>query len=119
MLFEIKNAKLSEVRDVTSGTSKSGNSWTKATAIVEIREGAYTDTVPMLVFGDKIQQADDLKGKDVDVKFSVQGREYNGRWYTDLRLQFIAPVVDAQANEKAAPAPEPVKEDDPDADLPF
>ena len=119
MLFEIKNAKLVEVRDVTSGTSRSGNDWTKATAIVEIREGAYTDTVPMLVFGDKIQQAQDLKGKDVDVKFSVQGREYNERWYSDLRLQFIAPAVAVQANEKAAPMPEPAKEDDPDADLPF
>ena len=126
MLFEIKNATLTEVKDVVSGTSRTGNAWTKATAIVTKAEGSYTETIPMLVFGDKIQQAEDLVGKAVDVKFAIQSRDYNGRLYTDVKLQFVAPASDAQSPASAAtsahapaPAPAPVNNDDPDGDLPF
>lgn len=125
MLFEIKKCTVVEVRDVTSGTSRSGNAWTKATAVVEVADGNYTNTFPMLVFGDKIQQADELVGKAVDVKFSIQARDYNGRLYTDVKLQFVAPATEGQAapapNTASAPAPKPapVNNDDPDGDLPF
>ena len=121
MLFEIKNAKLVEVADVTSGTSKSGNDWTKATAIVEKVEGNYTDTYPMVLFGDKIQEAQGLVGANVDVKFNVQPRQFNGRWYIDLGLRFITASVTEKPAPKQEPAPkaEPAKEDDPDGDLPF
>ena len=124
MLFEIKNAKLAEVIDITSGTSKSGNDWTKATAIIEKVEGNYTDTYPLLVFGDKIQEAQALIGAAVDVKFNVQARQYNGRWYTDLGLRFISAAVTErpalQPKPAPAPAPQPEPEkDDPDGDLPF
>ncbi|MBQ1369520.1 MAG: DUF3127 domain-containing protein [Clostridia bacterium] len=123
MLFEIKNAKLVEVADVTSGTSKSGNDWTKATAIVEKVEGNYTDTYPLLVFGDKIQEAQALVGTAVDVKFNVQAREYNGRWYIDLGLRFISAAATERPAPKQTPAPNPApapnEKDDPDADLPF
>ena len=121
MLFEIKNAKLVEVTDVTSGTSKSGNDWTRATAIVEKVEGNYTDTYPMVLFGDKIQEAEPLVGKAVDVKFNIQAREFNGRWYIDLGLRFISAAVTERPTPKPAPAPAPLKDDDddPNGGLPF
>ena len=125
MLFEIKNAKLADVIDITSGTSKSGNDWTKATAVIEKVEGNYTDTYPLLVFGDRIQEAQALIGAAVDVKFNVQARQYNGRWYTDLGLRFISAAVTErpalQPKPAPAPAPQPqhAQEDDPDGDLPF
>ena len=121
MLFEIKNATLREVTDVTSGTSKSGNAWTRATAVIEKVEGNYTDTYPMVLFGDKIQEAEPFVGKAVDVKFNIQAREFNGRWYIDLNLRFIAPAAGTvKEAPKAEPVPAPApKEDDPDGDLPF
>ena len=123
MLFEIKNAKLVEVTDVASGTSKSGNDWTRATAIIEKVEGNYTDTYPLLVFGDKIQEAQALVGTAVDVKFNVQAREYNGRWYIDLGLRFISAAATERPAPKQTPAPKPApapnEKDDPDDDLPF
>ena len=99
MLFEIKNAKLVEVTDVTSGTSKNGNEWTKATAVIEKVEGNYTDTYPMVLFGEKIQEAQGLIGANVDVKFNVQARQFNGRWFADLGLRFITATV----SERPAP----------------
>ena len=67
MLFEIKNALLRSVTDVTNGVSKSGNPWTKATAIFEKAEGNYTDTYPLFVFGDKVQETELYVGKYVDI----------------------------------------------------
>lgn len=123
MLFELKNAKLVEVTDIASGTSKSGNEWTRATAVVEKAEGDYTTTFPLLVFGEKIQEVQALVGQLVDVKYNVQSRKFNGRFYTDLGLRFIAPAVVERTETRTAPAPArtpaPAKEDDPNADLPF
>ena len=119
MLIELKNATLREVTDVTNGTSKSGNAWTKGTAIFEKVEGNYTDIYPLIVFGDKIQEAETFVGKSVDVKFNVQAREFNGRWYIDLGLRSIA--IHETERPVAAPAPAPAKEDDddPNGGLPF
>ena len=121
MLFEIKNAKLVEVTDIASGTSNSGNEWTRATAVFEKVEGNYTETYPILVFGEKIQDAQALVGQAVDVKYNVQSRKYNGRFYTDLKLRFIAPAAGTvKEAPKAEPVPAPApKEDDHDGDLPF
>ena len=71
-------------------------------------------------------------GQYVDVKFDIRGREYNGRWYTDIRLQFIKPAAveeQQQATARPKPAERPAtvdwtgapakKEDNPDEDLPF
>ena len=120
MLFEIKRAKLVKVTDVTNGTSKSGNAWTKATAILEKVEGNYTDTYPLVLFGDKIQEAEPLVGKEVDVKFNIQGREFNGRWYIDLGLRFIS--ISETERPATPPAPAPAKAEttqDDGPDLPF
>ena len=122
MLFEIKNALLRTVTDVTNGTSKSGNPWTKATAIIEKTEGNYTDTYPLILFGDKIHEAEPYVGKYVDVKFNVQAREYNGRWYIDLGLRSID-MHDSRPVVPPVPAPELSKplndEDDLNGGLPF
>lgn len=122
MYFDIKNCTIKEVLDVVSGTSKSGNDWTKATVIIEHKDGDYTDTYPMTVFGsDKVQRAEDLVGETVDVKFDIRGREYNGRWYADVNLRYINKVQEEKAAAAPAlqPAPAPEQEDDPDGDLPF
>ena len=118
MIFEIKNCKILEVTDVTSGTSQAGKDWTKGTVIIEQADGNYTEKYAMQVFDEKIDVVKAHVGKDVDIKFTIKAREYNGRWYNDLRFQYVT----AQENKTApapAPTPAPAKEDDPDADLPF
>ena len=129
MIFEIKNCKILEVTDVTSGTSQAGKDWTKGTVIIEQADGNYTEKYAMQVFDEKIEVVKAHVGKDVDIKFTIKAREYNGRWYNDLRFQYVAPVQDgSQQTEprKAArpapvpqPAPQPDPMDDPDGDLPF
>jgi hypothetical protein len=58
----------------------------------------------------------------VDVKFNVQAREYNGRWYIDLGLRSID-MHDSRPVVPPVPAPELSKplndDDDPNGGLPF
>jgi hypothetical protein len=123
MIFEIKNCKIREVTDVTSGTSQSGKDWRKATVILEQEDGSYTETYAVQAFDDKIDVVSQYVGQKVDIKFTIKAREYNGRWYNDLRFQYVSPVEQAKPAQAAkpapAPAPAPEKEDNPDADLPF
>ena len=123
MIFEIKNCKVLEVTDFTSGTSQSGKDWKKATVIVEQADGNYTETYAMQAFDDKIDVVNGFIGQAVDIKFTIKAREYNGRWYNDLRFQYVSPVEQAKPAPapapKAEPAPAPAQEDDPDGDLPF
>ena len=115
MIFEIKNCKILEVTGITSGTSKAGKDWRKATVIIEQADGNYTETYAVQAFDDKIDVVSNHVGETVDIKFTIKAREYNGRWYNDLRFQYVS----LTEQEKPAPAPKPEPEDDPDGDLPF
>ena len=119
MLFEIKNALLREVTDATSGTSQSGKDWRKATVIIDQEDGSYTETYAIQAFDDKIDVVGRYVGEKVDIKFTIKAREYNGRWYNDLRFQYVSPVEQEKPAQAPAPKPAPAKEDDPDGDLPF
>ena len=123
MIFEIKNCKILEVTDNASGTSQSGKDWKKATVIVEQADGNYTETYALQAFDEKIDVVNQYVGQDVDINFTIKAREYNGRWYNDLRFQYVSPVEQAkpaQATKAApAPAPAPAQEDDNGPDLPF
>ncbi len=79
------------------GTSKAGNAWRKREYVLETQE-TYPKKVCFNLFGDRIDQYPMAVGEDVTVSFDLESREYNGRWYTDVR----AFRVDKGA---AAPAP--------------
>ena len=125
MLFEIKNCKIREVTDNTSGTSQAGKDWRKATVIIDHEDGNYTETYAVQAFDDKIDVVSKYVGEKVDIKFTIKAREYNGRWYNDLRFQYVSPVEQAKPEQAPAPkpapkpAPAPANEDDTDGDLPF
>ena len=69
-----------------------------------------------MVWGDKIDQFNVTEGETVTVHFDLESREYNGRWYTDVKAWRIE-RPDAQAGPQDAPpppdeAPPPVFDDD-------
>jgi hypothetical protein len=69
-----------------SGQSKSGNGeWKKQEFVIET-QSQYPKKVLFSLWGDKTEQINGLQpGEDVKVSFDPESREYNGRWYTDLR----------------------------------
>ena len=119
--------------NVQTGTSARG-AWSKQEFIFEYQEGNYPTQVCMNVWGeDKVRELDKYQINDqVKISFNLSSREYNGRWYTDVRAWRIEPQASQQpsydytqsAGAYSAPtgAPMPSGEDLPDSldnDLPF
>ena len=123
MSLEVKG-KIVQILQEVSGTSPRGE-WKKRDFIVET-DDQYPKKVCFSVWSDKV---DELKRFEVEsvvnVSFNVESREYNGKWYTDLRAWKIdAETVEAQHTERSStqtmPSTElpnipPVSDDD----LPF
>ena len=76
-------AKLISIGQAAEGVNKQGNPWRKATAVFETEE-QYPKTVAVDFFNanlDKVTQV--AIGQTCIVKFDVQSREFNGKWYTN------------------------------------
>lgn len=93
---------------VQSGQSARG-AWARQDFVVEYQDGNFPTSVCFSAWGqDKVQELDKYQvGDAVKVSFNVKGREYNGRWYNDLRVWRIAPAGAAPAAAPAAPATTP------------
>lgn len=96
--------------NVQSGTSARG-AWSKQEFILEYQEGNYPSQVCLNVWGeDKVRELDKFQiGDKVKVSFNLSAREYNGRWYNDIRAWRIEPAeaVPVQAPVNYAPAEDP------------
>lgn len=114
---------------VQQGTSARG-AWAKQEFIFEYQEGNFPSQICMNVWGeDKVRDLEKYQvGDKVKISFNLSSREYNGRWYTDVRAWRIEPagaVQPAQQYAHAAPATAPMPTADDmstplsDDDLPF
>ena len=84
MALEI-TGKISQILPLETGESKNGQ-WKKQFFILEFMDGNYPKKVSVSVWGDKTDSLRNLQpGSDVKVSFNVESREYNGRWYTDVK----------------------------------
>ena len=107
------------------GVSKTGNEWKMQEYVLETHE-QFPKKLCFNVFGaDKIAQFNIQAGEEMTVSFDINAREYNGRWYNDIRAWRVErgtapavaeiPVIDAPKVE----VPDFGKaSNDPD-DLPF
>lgn len=66
------------------GVSKAGNAWKKKEYVLETQE-TYPKKVFFNFFGDRVDQFPLEVGEDVIISFDIESREFNGRWYTDIR----------------------------------
>ena len=122
-----------------SGVSqRSGSEWKVASYVLETQE-QYPKKMCFEVFGtDRIQQLNIQAGEMLTVSFDIDAREYNGRWYNQIRAFRVdrnvqpqapdgipvpegAPIPSPEPPFGATPAPEPTPfgEEAGDGDLPF
>ena len=82
---------------VQTGTSARG-AWAKQEFILEYQEGNFPSQVCMNVWGDdKVRELAKYQvGDKVKVSVNLSSREYNGRWYTDVRAWRFEPAGAAQ-----------------------
>lgn len=101
--MEIKG-KIIAVMPVRTGTSqKNGEAWASQEYVIETIE-QYPKRCVFNVFGeDKIKQFNIQQGCEYLVKFDINAREYNGRWYNDVRARKVEPAQAQQAQAQAQP----------------
>ena len=81
---------------VQSGTSARGQ-WQKQEVVFELPD-EFSRKVCVTFFGDRVQDAASLQvGEKVNVSVNIESREYNGRWYTDVRAWRVQPLQPAAA----------------------
>lgn len=83
--------------NIQSGTSSRG-AWSKQEFILEYQEGNFPSQVCMNVWGeDKVKDLEKYQvGDKVKISFNLSSREFNGRWYTDVRAWRIEPAGQPQ-----------------------
>jgi hypothetical protein len=77
-------AKLVQILPLQTGAGKNGTNWKKQDVIVET-DGQYPKKVCISIWGDKINENILKVGKMLTISFDVESREYNGKWYTDVK----------------------------------
>jgi len=95
--------KLIQKLPVQSGVSQAGNNWSKAEFVIETVE-QYPKKVCANLWGERAKSLDQFQlGDLITVSFDLESREYNGRWYTDVK----AWKVEAATPAAVAGAPTP------------
>lgn len=77
------SAKLIELLPLQTGNGKNGT-WKKQDIIVET-DGQYPKKVCISIWGDKAVESVLQIGNQLRIDFDIESREYNGRWYTDVK----------------------------------
>ena len=128
--MEVKG-KIIQKFDLQSGTSKAGNPWKKQNYLLETLD-SFPRKIYFDFFGDRADQYPLEVGDMITLSFDIECREYQGRYYTDIRgwkaekIDATAPAApqapvgpDAPPAPIAPPANEPTFEQTQEDDLPF
>lgn len=123
------SGKVVQVLPIQTGTSKAGNPWQKQEFILE-QGGQYPRKVCISLFGDNVAKTPQV-GQVITASVDIDSREFNGRWYTEIKAwnithtgaQPAAPapqqVAPAPAAAPAQPQPAPAPQAGVADDLPF
>ena len=113
-------------------SARTGNQWMTQEYVLEV-PGQYPKRCLFNIFGeDRIKQFNIQQGEDLTIQFDIDAREYNGRWFNDIRAYNVirgqvqpaagmpqaAQFPPAGATAPFPPAQEPAAEGSAD-DLPF
>ena len=93
--------KVIAVMEARSGTSaRTGNAWMTQEYVIEV-PGQFPKRCAFSIFGeDRIKQFNIQNGEDITIQFDIDAREYNGRWFNDIRAYN---VIRGQSKQSVAP----------------
>ena len=132
--MELQNVRIIQVQQLEIGISKAGKEWKKRSFVIETDNAEYPKKIFMSAWGG-LSGLPFNEGDLADIQFDIESREYNGRWYTDIKAYNVLlnakmnatrqdkPVEQKEEPIEDFPPPFPTKEDvpkeDPTSDLPF
>jgi hypothetical protein len=102
--------KLIQKLPMQSGISKTGNSWQKQEFVIETLE-QFPRKICANLWGEKTAVLETLNiDEKVVMSFDVESREFNGKWYTDVKAWKVDPVTATPQTPQATPANTPAAE---------
>ena len=90
-------AKLTQILPLQTGFGKNGQ-WRKQDVIVET-DGQYPKNICISIWGDNINENQLIIGAQLSIDFDMESREFNGKWYTDVKAWKIDLVDNIIVNE--------------------
>jgi hypothetical protein len=119
--------KVTVVQPVQTGEGRNGQ-WKKQDYVIEYDQNSqYPRKMLFNLWGDKIDQYNIQEGQLLRISFDIECREYNGRYYNDIRAWKVEaddgmptgdPDFPSTPLSMMSPPPPPVSIDE-SSDLPF
>lgn len=101
--MEVKGV-VHKILEPVSGTSARGE-WKKQDVVIE-QPGEYPKMVCLTFWGERADEAGNLKeGQNIEASINIESREYEGRWYTDIRAWRFSVVQEQQSAPNVPPMP--------------
>jgi hypothetical protein len=102
-----------------SGQGKNGT-WKKQEFILET-PGQYPKKVCLSLWGEKVDEQKISVGDKITASINIESREYNGRWYTDVRAWKIQKEGSGSSKGDVPPPPDDtfIPDSTSSDDLPF
>jgi len=110
--MEIKG-KIIQMLPEQGGQSKSGSTWRKRDYILETA-AEYPKKVCFSIWGDNIDKFKIAEGETLTASIDIESREFNGKWYTDVKAWKVE-----RSSSTPAPMNNEVPPPEPEDDLPF
>ena len=76
--------KIIEVLDKQTGNKKDGGTWQKQQYVLET-QGLYPKKICFMVWGDHVDTFNLKIDEVIRIEIDIESREFNGRWYTDVK----------------------------------
>ena len=97
---------LSGVVKVVGDTETFGSGFNKREFVVTVEDGKYPQDIKLEIVQDNVSLLDPVNvGDTVTAKFDIRGREYNGKYYTNLQCWRLN--IDSAGGGGQADFPEP------------
>ncbi len=109
-------AKLIQILPLQTGFGKNGQ-WRKQDVIVETN-GQYPKNICISIWGDNINENQLIISNQLNIDFDIESREFNGKWYTDVKAWKID-LVDTMIVTESMKSDFTPEEDIEDDGLPF
>lgn len=99
MALEI-SGKVIQILPLQTGQGKV-NEWRKQEFILETQT-QYPKKLCIALWGERIDQARLMEGELITASLDIESREFNGRWYTDIRAWKVVKGDVAQATSSTS-----------------
>ena len=102
MSFKVKG-KILQILPEQKGTSSRGE-WKKQDFVIETTDDQFPKKICFTLFNDKTSSLENIKpNTEVEVSFSVESREYNEKWYSNVNAFRIERVQEEGATGTTPP----------------